>query len=257
MNKNIELSAVYQEIPGGLLIYYAYGNEEIIYANDELVHLFGCDSLEDFKQWTHNSFQGVVHPEDLKKVEDSILNQLSANKSKLDHIVYRIIRKDNKIRYVEDFGKLVHDEQHGDIFYVFITDITSSIQEKEKVQQKTLEHAREKAILRAALESTIYSYREIYIVDLEENRYRQIYPQTQDEQDQGIYTNAINERIDNEETNTPSMTKLLHPKNIQKELIDKNTIEYRYRRKHNDLVEWCITTFTVFERKDFFLLMLL
>ncbi|MDE6047905.1 MAG: response regulator, partial [Anaeroplasmataceae bacterium] len=30
------------------------------------------------------------------------------------------------------------------------------------------------------------------------------------------------------------------------------TIEYRYRRKHNDLVEWCITTFTVFERKDFF-----
>ncbi|MDE6407550.1 MAG: response regulator [Anaeroplasmataceae bacterium] len=253
MEKNVELSAYYQEIPGGLLIYHAYGSEEIIYANDELVHLFGCDSLEDFRSWTHNSFQGVVHPEDLKKVEASILKQLSKNERKIDHVVYRIITKDNKIRYVEDFGKLVHDEQHGDIFYVFITDITTSVQEKEEVQFNTLEHAREKAILRAALESTVYSYREIYMVNLEENSYRQIYPQTSEEQEHGIYTDAINQRIDNnepDEDNTPSMTELLHPKNIQKELIDKNTAEYRYRRRHNDLVEWCVTTFTVFERKD-------
>ncbi|MDE6656912.1 MAG: PAS domain-containing protein, partial [Anaeroplasmataceae bacterium] len=156
MKKNIELSAVYQEIPGGLLIYSAYGNEEIIYANDELIQLFGCNSLEDFRNWTHNSFQGVVHPEDLENVEASILEQLS-NENKLDHVVYRIIRKDNKIRYVEDFGKLVHDEQHGDIFYVFLTDITTSVQEKEKVHHKALEQAREKAILKAALESTVYS----------------------------------------------------------------------------------------------------
>ncbi|MDE7106454.1 MAG: response regulator [Anaeroplasmataceae bacterium] len=253
MKKNFELSAVYQEIPGGLLIYHAYGNEEIIYANDELIQLFGCDSLEDFRSWTHNSFQGVVHPEDLEKVESSILKQLSSAENKLDHVVYRIIRKDNKIRYVEDFGKLVHDEEHGDIFYVFLTDITTSIQEKEKVQNDTLEQAREKAILKAALETTVYSYREIYIINLEENRYHHIYPQNLEKQKQGIFTDMIKQRVENKEIceeNKDWILEIFDPKHIQMELTDKNTIEYQYRRSYNDLIEWCVTTLTVFERND-------
>ena len=254
MEKSIELSAVYQEIPGGLLIYQASGNEEILYANEELIQLFGCDSLEDFRNWTHNSFQGVVHPEDLAKVESSILEQYSSRQRKLDHVEYRIIRKDNKIRYVEDFGKLVHDEQHGDIFYVFLTDITTSVQEKEKVQHKTLEQAREKAILKAALESTVYSYREIYMVNLEENIYRHIYPQTLEDQREGIFTEIIKERIKNQEIceeNADWILEAFDPKNIQKELSNKNTIEYQYKRKYKELKEWCVTTITVFERKDF------
>ncbi|MDE7384537.1 MAG: response regulator [Anaeroplasmataceae bacterium] len=253
MKKNIELSAVYQEIPGGLLIYHANGNEEIIYANDEVIQLFGCDSLEDFRSWTHNSFQGVVHPEDLERVEASILKQLSTTESKLDHVVYRIIRKDNKIRYVEDFGKLVHDEDHGDIFYVFLTDITTSIQERERVQNSTLEQAREKAILKAALETTVYSYREIYIINLEENKYHHIYPQTLEKQKQGIFTEMIQERIDTNkicEENKDWILEIFNPRHIQKELSDKNTIEYQYKRRYNDFIEWCVTTLTVFERKD-------
>lgn len=255
MKKNIELSAVYQEIPGGLLIYHANGNEEIIYANDEVIQLFGCDSLEDFRSWTYNSFQGVVHPEDFEKVEASILKQLSTTESKLDHVVYRIIRKDNKIRYVEVFGKLVHDEDHGDIFYVFLTDITTSIQEKERVQNNTLEQAREKAILKAALETTVYSYREIYIINLEENKYHHIYPQSLEKQKQGIFTDMIKECIETNEIceeNKDWILEIFNPKQMQKELSDKNTIEYQYRRRYNNLVEWCATTLTVFERKDLY-----
>lgn len=255
MKKNIELSAVYQEIPGGLLIYHANGNEEIIYANDEVIQLFGCDSLEDFRSWTYNSFQGVVHPEDFEKVEASILKQLSTTESKLDHVVYRIIRKDNKIRYVEVFGKLVHDEDHGDIFYVFLTDITTSIQEKERVQNNTLEQAREKAILKAALETTVYSYHEIYIINLEENKYHHIYPQSLEKQKQGIFTDMIKECIETNEIceeNKDWILEIFNPKQMQKELSDKNTIEYQYRRRYNNLVEWCATTLTVFERKDLY-----
>ena len=30
-------------MPGGFFIYYAHGNEELIYANRALIQIFGCD----------------------------------------------------------------------------------------------------------------------------------------------------------------------------------------------------------------------
>ena len=37
---------------------------------------------------------------------------------------YRIIRKDGSIRWVDDFGRFTHTKNYGDVFYVFIRDIT-------------------------------------------------------------------------------------------------------------------------------------
>lgn len=58
--------------PGGFFIYHADGNEELIYANTAMVSIFGCDSREDFEACVGNSFRGLVHPEDLEQVEQSI-----------------------------------------------------------------------------------------------------------------------------------------------------------------------------------------
>ena len=56
-------------MPGGFFIYHADGNEELIYANQAMVNILGCDSLEDFRAYIGNSFRGLVHPEELEQVQ--------------------------------------------------------------------------------------------------------------------------------------------------------------------------------------------
>ncbi|MCI9136096.1 MAG: response regulator [Lachnospiraceae bacterium] len=112
------------EMPGGFLIYHADGEEEIIYANKALLRIFQCNTLEEFRQHTQNSFRGMVHPEDLDEVEESIRQQIANSHYDLDYVEYRIIRKNGELRWVEDYGHFLHIDSIGDIFYVFIGDAT-------------------------------------------------------------------------------------------------------------------------------------
>lgn len=123
------------EMPGGFLIYHADQKEEIIYANKALLRICQCDTLEEFRELTGNSFQGFVHPADLEAVEQSIREQIAKSRYDLDYVEYRIKRKDGTIRWMEDYGHFIHLDSVGDIFYVFIGDAT----EKRDMQQKMLE----------------------------------------------------------------------------------------------------------------------
>ena len=40
-----EIQNFLDEIPGGFLIYYADGDEEILYANTALLRIFGCETF--------------------------------------------------------------------------------------------------------------------------------------------------------------------------------------------------------------------
>lgn len=134
------------EIPGGFLIYYAGDDERIIYANKGLLRIFQCDTLEEFRELTGNSFRGMVHPEDLDEVEKSIRKQIKGRHSNLDYVEYRVIRKDGEIRWIEDYGHFIHSETIGDIFYVFLGDTTERwtrrLEEKEIFQQEQLRRLR-------------------------------------------------------------------------------------------------------------------
>lgn len=111
-------------MPGGFFIYHADGEEELIYANQALIRIFGCENLEEFQELTGYVFPGLVHPEDLEAAEQSIKQQIFTGGSDLDYIEYRIIRKDGSIRWLEDYGHFVHTDSFGDIFYVFVEDAT-------------------------------------------------------------------------------------------------------------------------------------
>ena len=122
------INDIMQGIPGGFFIYRADENEELIYVNDAMLRLFRCDTMEEFQELTGNSFKGIVHPDDLEQVEAYITHQIEGDFQEHDYVEYRIIRKDGKVCWVEDFGHLVHDETEGDVFYVFISDITERMQ---------------------------------------------------------------------------------------------------------------------------------
>ena len=130
--ENSALKKFVEEMPGGFFIYHADAEEKIIYANKITLQIFGCETFEEFLQTVHGSFKGLVHPDDYAQITDSINRQVAENESKLDYVAYRIIRRDGMIRYVDDYGRLVHTESHGDVYYVFIRDITEVYEERRE-----------------------------------------------------------------------------------------------------------------------------
>lgn len=127
----MQVKRITDEMPGGFFIYHAYGKEELLYANHAMVRLLGCDTMEEFLEYTGNSFRGIVHPDDLEEVEKSIAEQISHSQYDLDYVEYRIIRKDGEVRWIDDYGHFIRSEFLGDVFYVFVGDAT----EKKKRQQ--------------------------------------------------------------------------------------------------------------------------
>lgn len=173
------------QMPGGFLIYRADGNEEIIYANRALLHIFDCQTLDEFRQWTGNSFRGIVHPDDLDEVEESIRQQIAASQFDLDYVEYRITRRDGERRWIEDYGHFIHDETAGDIFYVFMGDAT----EKKKRQEQELSLLRQEQLHRLKIiEGLSIDYDSIFYCELEPNhlkpyrispRVREMFPPAQ------------------------------------------------------------------------------
>lgn len=177
------------ELPGGFLIYRATGNEEILYANRALIKLFCCKTLKEFREFTGNSFQGIVHPRDLVSVEMSINKQVSDSDDNLDYVEYRIRRKDGAVRWVEDYGRCFHSEKVGDIFYVFISDVSEEknrrldeaaemLSEKErKIQNLIDKYNRERRLVNQehlrrleVIEGLSVNYDTILYIDLDANK---------------------------------------------------------------------------------------
>ncbi len=118
----------------GFFIYRAMEDEKILYANPAVMEIFGCNTMEEFMALVRNSFRGLVHPDDLGRVEWEIQNQLLTSRANMDYVQYRIIRKDGQIRWVDDCGHLENSEwgEENLLFYVFIKDITNSITDIQK-----------------------------------------------------------------------------------------------------------------------------
>ncbi|MDE7246682.1 MAG: response regulator [Lachnospiraceae bacterium] len=150
------IEQISEGMPGGFFIYHADGDEELIYINGAMLRIFGCDTLEEFKELTGYTFKGIVHPADIDKVEDSIKTQIAHGGDNLDYVEYRIVRKDGTVRWVEDYGHFVHTEVYGDLFYVFIEDATERIQKRMAELERVNEalygaHLREDYFKRALL----------------------------------------------------------------------------------------------------------
>ena len=172
-----EIRKFMDEMPGGFLIYHADGKEEIIYANLALLRIFQCADLAEFRSWTGNSFQGIVHPDDLKAVEISIAKQVAESQYDLDYVEYRIIRRDGSIGWVEDHGHFIHSDA-GDIFYVFISDATEKrnrlAQKEERFQNLIEQYDQERSLINQeylrrleVIEGLSVNYESILYADLD------------------------------------------------------------------------------------------
>lgn len=132
-------------LPGGFFVYRATGAEELCFADQNVLNLYGCDTRDEFRALTGNSFRGMVYTEDLARVEREIYAQTFHSGDRHDYVHYRICTKQGEVKYVEDFGHLVYDDDGDSFFYVFIVDV-------EESEYQKLDHTRwaEKVVYRRA-----------------------------------------------------------------------------------------------------------
>ena len=143
-------------LPGGFFIYHADGAENFIYVNSAMLRIFGCETEEEFRAITKNSFHTMVHPDDIDAVEKSIASQIEQSVYDLDYVEYRIIRKDGKERWIVDYGHFVHTDVYGDVFFVFIDDAT-------EVHQLETEEKRKNSVI----EGLSNGFNSIYLINVE------------------------------------------------------------------------------------------
>lgn len=121
-NDSMTLRKLAANLPGTLLVYKANETQDIIFVSDEISKIFECDSAQDFMNFTGGSFLNIVYPEDIEEVNKTIDEQTKTSGG-YDYVTYRIITKNGNIKEVEDWGKLVHDEEAGDLYYVYLQDM--------------------------------------------------------------------------------------------------------------------------------------
>ena len=114
-------------LPGAFIVYKVDTNGHILFANDDAIKLFGCDSMQDLILYSEGSFINLIHPDDLKHVLRSVYDQYrilqntDGSKEYQDGFVkFRIINKQGKEINVDCSGRRIANKFHGDIVYVFI-----------------------------------------------------------------------------------------------------------------------------------------
>ena len=118
------VNQIAESLPGGFFIYQASGDEEILYLNKRMLSICGCENMEQFHEMTGGTFRGFVYPGDYEKTEKIIRDCIDSSDNNLDYVEYRIKRYDGSIRWIMDYGRLVHSGQYGNVFCVFVDDST-------------------------------------------------------------------------------------------------------------------------------------
>ena len=139
INETMLLAAneVAESLPGGFFSCHAGGDLQIISFNSELVRMYGCQTSEEFRKYIGNSFENLVLKEDYDQVIKAIFNQITPQ-NYTGSIDYRIKTKDDQIKYVRTYGRFVHTQKYGDIFYVFVNDVTEEINRRDSAEKERL-----------------------------------------------------------------------------------------------------------------------
>ncbi len=119
--RELSVGELIENIPAAIFVYEASGDEKIVYANQRTVHLFGCESFDDFMEYTGGTFKGIVSKDDYLRVNREIWSQIrGVTRDNKDYCRYSITTKSGEVKQVEDFGHLVETDMHTKLFYVVL-----------------------------------------------------------------------------------------------------------------------------------------
>ena len=118
------LKDISAHLPGAFLIYKADPqDDQLLFANQEMVRLAGCNSIKEFFDYTKRSFRNLISEPEQTDIEESIWQQINEGDGHSnDYVSFSLVRKDGTLRKVFDHGRIVNNSYYGRVFYVLLMD---------------------------------------------------------------------------------------------------------------------------------------
>ncbi|MFW9987274.1 MAG: PAS domain S-box protein [Candidatus Odinarchaeota archaeon] len=103
------------------------------YFNDKIDDITGY-TREEMKNWVPYEFLKLVHPEDKEFVSEQARKKQAGDPDAIDQYNFRLIRKDNEIRWIEILSKSI-DYKGSPADLAMIYDITDKIDTQKKLKE--------------------------------------------------------------------------------------------------------------------------
>lgn len=118
------LNDISTNLPSAFIIYRADPtDDELLYANREMLRLTGCDDIQSFFDYTKRSFRNLVAPSEQDSVQTSMWAQVNADCADIDaYVRFSLVRHNGSLVEVLGHGRIVEHSSYGRLFYVLIED---------------------------------------------------------------------------------------------------------------------------------------
>ena len=124
------LNDISMNLPGAFIIYRADpADDELLYANCEMLRLTGCDDMPAFFDYTKRSFRNLVAPAEQDSVQTSVWAQVNADCADINaYVRFSLVRHDGSQVQVLAHGRIVEHSSYGRLFYVLFEDVAKHAQ---------------------------------------------------------------------------------------------------------------------------------
>ena len=121
-----ELTSMVDSMPGAAFVSRATGTGggEILYANKELLRLYGCESLEELLDLSNSSYIGLVYPDDVDSAKwfiaehtKKLCDGSESEDEQTFRMQHRIQTKDHRIIEVVEIARYINDAKLGELVY--------------------------------------------------------------------------------------------------------------------------------------------
>ena len=128
--KNSNLDALIQNIPGGVICCRDDEDLELIFYSDGFLKMFGY-TRDEMETVLENKYSRMIVPEDLQSTRLDVIRQMKNGNTK--EIEYRVICKDGSYLVIQDNGQLVMRDGQP-VFYCILIDITERRKADEELK---------------------------------------------------------------------------------------------------------------------------
>ncbi|MGN1023460.1 MAG: diguanylate cyclase [Lachnospiraceae bacterium] len=132
-------SSIAAGLPGPFVIFRAEEENQIVFANLDLIRLFGCGDYYDLLQYADSGFLHLVHPDDRTRVQEDMHSMIRQRQESAKEdgasdrcIEFRIVTRDGAVIPVTDVGRLVQDAHYGTVIFNFLYRMDRKGEKKEK-----------------------------------------------------------------------------------------------------------------------------
>ncbi len=116
-----------QQMPIGVIAYRVDGHKEILYSNEKAWDLFGCQTAEEFREYSQGYYGNLIFEEDIEHVLMMTRALTKSESRTLGRVQYRVKDRTGTLCPVEDVSQLICDPDWGNIIVRFMVRVDNEI----------------------------------------------------------------------------------------------------------------------------------